>query len=159
MKAVFESEGIVYVEVTEFLLQDYMKMVNDIENVGRLMGRCEPLSEEKERSWIHKKLAEKAPVFSMIEKRSGSFIGNIELMHVQRDEGELGIAITAEKQNMGFGTEAVQAMCGYCMDRCGLNRIFLKVFPWNTRAVHVYQKAGFREYERSEKDIFMEIRS
>ena len=158
MKQVFESDRIRYVEVTEELVQDYLKMVNDLEHVGRFIGRrTEPVSEEKERKWVRQKLAEKAVLFSMIEKSSGSFIGNIELMDPTETEAELGIAITAAKQDLGYGTEAIRAVTGYAFDELGLKRIFLKVYPDNGRAIRVYEKCGFREYDRTEEDVFMEI--
>ena len=43
------------------------------------------------------------------------------------------------------------------IEALGLHRIFLKVYPHNARAIHVYEKCGFREYDRTEKDVFMEI--
>ena len=158
MKQIFESENICFVEVSELLVKEYLAMVNDIENVARLIGRgADQISEEKEHRWVRGKLEEKAPIFSMIEKKSGRFIGNIELMDVADSAAELGIAITAGMQDRGFGTEAVRALVGYGMDRLGLKRIFLKVFPDNARAIRVYEKCGFREYDRSGEDIFMEI--
>ena len=158
MKQIFESENICFVEVSELLVKEYLAMVNDIENVARLIGRgADQISEEKERRWVRGKLEEKAPIFSMIEKKSGRFIGNIELMDVADSAAELGIAITAGMQDRGFGTEAARALVGYGMDRLGLKRIFLKVFPDNARAIRVYEKCGFREYDRSGEDIFMEI--
>ena len=102
------------------------------------------------------KLDEKAPVFSMIERKSGEFIGNVELMDADGTEGVLGIAITAAKQDKGYGSEAIPAMIAYGKDVLGLRRIFLKAYPHNARAIHVYEKCGFREYERTEKDVFME---
>lgn len=158
MKQIFESENIRYVEISEHLLDDYLAMVNDIENVARFIGdRTEAIPAEKELKWIRSKLEEKAPVFSMIEKAGGGFIGNIELMDSDGCKGELGIAITTKKQNMGFGTEAVLAATRYAMDHLGLDRVFLKVFPDNGRAIHVYEKCGFREYDRTDRDVFMEI--
>ena len=154
----FESDRISYVAVTELLVKDYLIMVNDIENVARLIGNTSaPVSEEKEIKWVHKKLEEKAALFSMIEKKSGEFIGNIELMDVKDDTAELGIAITAAKQNMGYGTEAVKAASEYGMKTLELKRIFLKVFPDNLRAIHVYEKCGFREYDRTDSDVFMQF--
>jgi len=105
---------------------------------------------------VQTNLREKNPVFSMIEKKSGEFIGNIELMNVKDAVGELGIAITAGKQNLGFGTEAITALKIYAVNRMGLNRIFLRVFPDNARAIRVYEKCGFSEYDRTESDVFME---
>ena len=158
MKQVFESERIRFVSVSEQLVGDYLAMVNDVERVGRWIGRrSEAVTEEQELGWVCKKLAEKAPIFSMIEKKSGAFIGNVELMDVHDSVGELGIAITAEMQDRGFGTEAVRAVTAYGMEHLGLHRIFLKVYPDNARARRVYEKCGFREYDRTDKDVFMEL--
>ena len=157
MKQIFESENIRYVEVSELLVEDYLSMINDYENVGRFIGRrSEPVTREKEISWVHEKLEEQGPLFSMIEKKSGEFIGNIELMDVKDSIGELGIAITAAKQDRGYGSEAITALVDYGWNQLGLKRIFLKVYPDNAKAIHVYEKCGFREYDRTENDIFME---
>ena len=158
MKQVFESERIRFVSVSEQLVGDYLAMVNDVERVGRWIGRrSEAVTEEQELGWVRKKLAENAPIFSMIETESGAFIGNVELMDVRDSVGELGIAITAEMQDRGFGTEAVRAVTAYGMERLGLRRIILKVYPDNARARRVYEKCGFREYDRTDKDVFMEL--
>ena len=158
MTTVFTSENIRFVRVSEELVPDYLAMVNDWERVGKLIGsRRDPISEEKERRWVQKKLAEGAALFSMLEKDTGAFIGNIELMDIADGAGELGIAVTAAMQDKGYGTEAVRAMVDYGMDTLGLHRVFLKVFPDNARAIRVYEKCGFREYDRTEDDVFMEV--
>ena len=158
MTTVFTSENIRFVRVSEELVPDYLAMVNDWERVGKLIGsRRDPISEEKERRWVQKKLAENAALFSMLEKDTGAFIGNIELMDIADRAGELGIAVTAAMQDKGYGTEAVRAMVEYGMDTLGLRRVFLKVFPDNARAIRVYEKCGFREYDRTEDDVFMGV--
>ena len=158
MTTVFTSENIRFVRVSEELVPDYLAMVNDWERVGKLIGsRRDPISEEKERRWVQKKLAENAALFSMLEKDTGAFIGNIELMDIADRAGELGIAVTAAMQDKGYGTEAVRAMVEYGMDQLGLRRVFLKVFPDNARAIRVYEKCGFREYDRTEDDVFMGV--
>ena len=158
MTTVFTSENIRFVRVSEELVPDYLAMVNDWERVGKLIGsRRDPISEEKERRWVQKKLAENAALFSMLEKDTGAFIGNIELMDIADRAGELGIAVTAAMQDKGYGTEAVRAMVDYGMDTLGLRRVFLKVFPDNARAIRVYEKCGFREYDRTEDDVFMGV--
>lgn len=159
LRQIFESENIRFVEVSELLIPDYLVMINDIENVDRFIGGShEPYTREQEIQWVREKLEEKAQVFSMIEKKTGRFIGNVELMDVSRDEGELGIAITAEKQNQGFGTEAVRALTQYGISHLGLQRILLRTRPFNTRAIRVYEKCGFIEYGRDEDHIYMEYR-
>ncbi len=158
MNQVFESSRISFVEVSELLVNDYLDMVNDYENVnGFIGGEHKTYTAEQERKWVQKKLAEKALVFSMLEKKSGEFIGNIELMDVNNSVGELGIAITAAKQNAGYGTEAVSAITEYGTRQLGLNRVFLRTNPQNTRAIHVYQKCGFKEYDRTDEHVYMEL--
>ncbi|MBR0385839.1 MAG: hypothetical protein IJI05_04745 [Erysipelotrichaceae bacterium] len=84
MKQIFESENIIFVEVSHDLVQDYLTMVNDTENVGWFIGHLtEPFSEEQERQWVDKKLALNAVCYSMIEKNTGEFIGNIEIMDIR----------------------------------------------------------------------------
>lgn len=133
-------------------------MVNDYENVNRFIGgKHKSYTAEQERKWVQEKLEEKAFVFSMLEKKSGEFIGNIELMNPTDSEGELGIAITAKMQNVGFGTEAVIALTEYAIHQLGLKRVFLRTNPQNSRAIHVYQKCGFKEYDLTDEHIYMEF--
>ncbi len=158
MKKVFASENISFVKVSKELVNDYLEMINDIENVAQYIGsRREPYSYGEEVKFVRTKLEENAPIFSMIENKSGEFIGNIEFMDINDGIGELGIAITAKKQNMHYGTEAIKRMLAYGFDEMGLKRIILKVYPNNERAIHVYEKCGFVKYDVTEKDIFMEV--
>ena len=157
MKTVFASARICFVEVDAALVDDYLTMVNDVDNVQRYIGKThEPFSVEKELRWVREKREEKALVFSMLEKDSGRFIGNIELMDGADAERELGIALTAEMQNRGYGTEAVSALTSYALDTLGFQRVFLRTSPANTRAIHVYENCGYREYGRDAEHVYME---
>jgi len=158
METVFESKRINYVKVCESMVHDYLNMVNDDVHVGRFIGEPhEPFTVEQEREWIRAKIEANAPIFSMIEKSTGDFIGNVEMMDIKEDLGELGIAITAAKQEMGYGTEAINAFVQYIKETLSLKHIKLKVYPTNARAIHVYTKCGFREYDRNDKYISMEL--
>ena len=158
MDVVFESDNVCFARVSEEFIEDYLAMLNDAEHVARFISASsKPYTAEKEAVWVQKKLTEKAPVFSMVEKASGAFIGNIELADVEDGVGMLGVAITAAQQDRGFGTEAVAAILRYGFETLGLKRIWLKALPFNARALHVYEKCGFREYDRTEEDVYMEI--
>lgn len=157
MEQVFESDTIRFVRVTECLVNDYLEMVNDESNyTGSTGGTVKKYTVEQELKWVREKRAEKAMVFSMIDKKSGRFIGNIELMDPTDSEGELGIAITAKMQNLGYGTEAVTALTEYAMHQLRMKRVFLRTHPNNSRAIHVYQKCGFKEYGRTDSHVYME---
>ncbi len=156
LTTVFESERIRFVRLSDLLLKDYLAMVNDMERVGSLIGRTEQISEEQELDWVRLKIEENGPIFSMIEKDTGDFIGNIEYMDAHKTEGELGIAITADKQDKGFGKEAITRFFDYGAGELGLGRVFLKAFRRNKRAIHVYERCGFREYKGYAKELYME---
>ena len=158
MNQLFESDNIRFVEVSESLVNDYLVMVNDYENVNRFIGGMDKsYTLEQEICWVKGKLKDKAPVYSMLEKKSGRFIGNSELRNPTDSEGELGIAITAHMQNHGYGTEAVRALTDYWFNRIGLKRIHLRTKLINARARHVYEKCGFTEFKRDDEYVYMDL--
>ena len=160
METIFESERIIYVRPSFDLVPDYLEMVNDIERVARFIGeRREPYTEEEERDYIKDKMDKDATMFSMLEKGTNKFIGNIEFFNRKDDEAEWGIVMTASMQNKGYGKEALRRSIEYGFDELGLSRIYLTVYADNPRAIHVYEQCGFREYDRNEVDVFMEILS
>ena len=158
METVFESDNLIFVKVTLELVQEYMEMVNDIEHVARFIGdRREPITEEEEREYIQERIDRDALMFSMLEKGTGAFVGNIEFFNRKEDEAEWGIVMTTGMQNKGYGREATLRSIEYGFSEAGLRRIYLTVFVDNPRAIHVYEKCGFKEYDRNDVDAFMEI--
>ena len=158
MNVIFESENIVYVRPSFDLVPDYLEMVNDIDNVARFIGeRSEPLTEQQEIDYIKDKMDNNATMFSMLEKGTNKFIGNIEFFNRVFEEAEWGIVITTSMQNKGYGTEALKRSVEYGFNELGLNRIYLGVYVNNPRAIHVYENCGFKEYKRDAVDVFMEI--
>ncbi len=68
---------------------------------------------------------------------------------------ELGIVIGARDYwNRGYGTDAVRTLCAFGFYTLNLNRIGLRVFADNARAIRCYQKAGFQEEGRLRQDNF-----
>ena len=158
MNVIFESENINYVRPSFDLVPEYLEMVNDIENVARFIGdRREPLTEKDEIDYIKNKMDNSATMFSMIEKKTNKFIGNIEFFNRVFEEAEWGIVITTKMQNKGYGKESLKRSVEYGFNELGLTRIYLSVYANNPRAIRVYEECGFKEYERDEVDIFMEI--
>lgn len=158
LETLFESERILFVKPTLDLVPDYLEMINDIEGVARFIAdRREPYTVEEETSYMKEKIESGATMYSMIEKTTGKFIGNTEFFNRVYKEAEWGIVMTRSMQDKGFGTEALHRMIDYGFDDLGLERIYLAVYTDNPRAAHVYEKCGFKEYDRTEKDVFMEI--
>lgn len=158
MVTVFESENIRFVKFTEELADDYLTMVNDIEHVAKFIGeRRTPYTMEEELEFIKNQKLMQPYTFSMMEKSTGDFIGNTGFMNIKDGEAELGIVITYAKQNAGYGREAISRLLRYGWEELSLKRVYLEVYIDNDRAIHLYDKCGFREYKRTDKDIFMEV--
>jgi aminoglycoside 6'-N-acetyltransferase len=58
--------------------------------------------------------------------------------------GSIDIAIAAEGQGRGLGTEAVRTVARWLIDRRGHHRLIIDPSAENERAIATYAKAGFR---------------
>lgn len=140
---VFESDNLYYVNVCEELINDYLIMVNDKEVQKGISHKIKNYTYEQELEWVNEKLNTKAPIFSMIEKETGNYVGNVEIMHVIDDIGEIGISITPNKQNKHYGQEAMKAIINYALNVMNLENVELNVYKTNPRAIRCYEKVGF----------------
>lgn len=156
-KIIFESENIYYIQVNELLINDYLKMVNDPEVQKGISHRLKQYTYEQELEWVKMKLEEKANIFTMIEKTTSEFIGNIEIMHIVNGIGEIGITITRNKQNHHYGQEAMKAIMDYGYDILNLDGFELNVYKTNPKAIHCYEKVGFvvAGTGKTDEDILM----
>ena len=115
---IFESERIYYIKITKDLIEDYLKMINDIEVANKISHNPKTFTYEDELKWVESNLRENAIIFSMIEKDTEEYIGNVEIMHINdKGIGEIGICITASKQNQHYGTEAMEAIIKYGFEK------------------------------------------
>ena len=156
---IFESERINFIKLTEKLVQDYLDMVNDIEVQKFISHNRKTYELDWELEWIKSKLEENAIIFSMVEKETNEFIGNIEIMEIKNNVGEMGIAITPKKQDKHYGQEAIKRFIEYVLNYLSLDGLELNVYNFNPRGIRCYEKVGFIKDEqgKSDVDIHMKI--
>ena len=118
-------------------------MVNDIEVQKFISHKRKTYSLDGELEWIKSKLEENAIIFSMIEKKTNEFIGNIEIIKINNNIGEIGIAITPKKQDNHFGQEAIKRLIEYAFNELNLEGLELNVYDFNPRGIKCYEKVGF----------------
>lgn len=140
---IFESDNLYYVKINKNLINDFLKMVNDPEVQKGISHKLKQFTYEQELEWANMKLKENAYIYSMIEKGTNEFVGNVEIMHIMNGIGEIGITITGEKQNKHYGQEAMNAIIKYGYDVLNVEGFDLNVYKTNLRAVHCYEKVGF----------------
>ena len=156
----FESERIYFIKLTEELVYDYLNMINDKEVQKFISHNKRTYDYDGEIEWIKSKLENNALIFSMIEKETNEFIGNIEIMRIRDNTGEMGISITPKKQDKHFGQEAIKRIIEYAFNDLNLDKLELNVYDYNHRGINCYKKAGFviEGQGETEEDIYMSIK-
>lgn len=145
MEKIFESENIDYVNITEDLVDEYLLMVNDKE-IQKMISTVErSYTKDQEITWIKEALESGDYQFSMLEKGSNKFIGNVSLMDVDADSCEVGICITNDMQDKHYGTEAIKRIIDYAFNDIKLKKIRAIVFSNNERSMHLVEKVGFKK--------------
>ena len=142
LEKVLESENIIYVKLSEELIDNYLTMINDPRVMSTIVKNAKAYTYEEELEWIKSSLKKDNKCYSMIEKETGEFIGNIEIKDKGNNVGELGISITPEKQNKHYGTEGMKRMVEYGYS-IGYEKLELNVFSTNKRGIKCYENAGF----------------
>lgn len=141
-EVVFETDRIKFIKVNENLVDDYLNMINDPDVQKFICKNRFTLTKDQEFEWIKKNL-ENNLIFTMIEKETNEFIGNIEIMKIHDGIGELGISITKDKQNMHYGQEAINKIIDYAFNELNLDELELNVYATNPRGIACYEKVGF----------------
>ncbi len=135
--------------------------INDPE-VNRFLGAFMPINGVREREWIEGLYKEPGNMVLLIVLKDGDVpIGSCGLHSMRMDfpnrSAELGILIGEKAfQNQGYGVEAMRLICAYGFNRLNLNRIGLRVYDYNKRAIRCYEKVGFSVEGRIREGRFIE---
>lgn len=132
-------------------LPHFVEWLNDPEVISGLLVYL-PLASWDENKWFENLVtlpAEERPLALDIRtsENEWSLIGNVGLHKIQwiNRQAEFGIFIGNKGAwNKGFGTEATKLTLQHAFETLNLNRIYLHVFDTNPRAIHVYEKIGFK---------------
>lgn len=153
----FESERMYFVKLSTDLVNDYLEMVNDINVQKFISHKRKKYTLDGEIEWINDNLNNDAIIFSMIEKDTNEFIGNIEILDIKDNVGEIGIVITPKKQNNHYGQEAINRLIKYSFEELNLDSLELNVYSFNSRGIKCYENVGFVQegIGKTEEDIHM----
>lgn len=125
----------------------FVRWMND-PDVTRYLARVLPMTMEEEQEWIRKRAEDRSSLVLMIvASPDDAPIGSVGLHAISylNRRATFGIQIgEREYWNRGFGSEATELMLEIGFERLNLNRVELDVYETNQRAIHVYERAGFR---------------
>lgn len=114
----------------------------------RLTGTHASFSLEQIVAWCERVATEADRVdYAIIANESGAYVGEVVLNEIDEDNrsANFRIALAAEAQfGKGYGSEASHLLLHYGFEKLGLHRTSLEVYRFNPRAIHVYEKLGFK---------------
>lgn len=110
--------------------------------------------EEMFRSWSENRTPGDAG-FSIVS-RGGELLGHLTLYGgaVPERAASYAIIVGPDHVGRGIGTRATRLALSYGFRELGLNRIELRVWAFNTRAIRAYEKAGFVVEGRRREAVF-----
>lgn len=104
----------------------------------------ESLGKDQARQFIVKKGAEKI-----------GFVGLFGFEGVHR-KVEFGIMIDKKHQGHGYASLATKLAMDYAFLKMNVRKLFLVVDQVNEKAIHVYEKMGFKQEAKLEKEYFVD---
>lgn len=119
----------------------------------------EDLTREDHLNWYNTKIKTgKVAQFIIIDKESNQEIGSTYLRDIdyKNKKAEFGIFIGEElARGKGCGLEATILTSNYGFNDLNLNKISLRVFEDNIKAINVYKRAGFEVEGTFKNDIIV----
>ncbi|MFI9383746.1 GNAT family N-acetyltransferase [Kutzneria sp. NPDC052558] len=149
-KPVLSGESVVLRPVIADDAADMLEVLVADGDVLRLTGSHGTLSPddlEPMREWYGSRAEHHDRLdLAVVDRATGRYVGEVVLNELDPNNNSCSfrIALGAQGQDRGFGTEATRLVLRYAFERVGLHRISLEVYAFNPRARRVYEKVGFR---------------
>lgn len=86
--------------------------------------------------------------FAILSAKDGQWLGDIALNDFDQNSGICNFRIAIDKEEnfgKGYGQEAMYLLMNYGFGMMGVRRMELEVLADNPRAIHVYEKMGFKK--------------
>jgi diamine N-acetyltransferase len=130
-------------------LPRYVQWFND-PAVLEYFGPVEPMSQADEEAWYEAMLQDRS-VRNFAVEFEGQHVGGAGFSRIdpRNASAEVGLFIGLPALwDQGLGYDVLHTMLHFGFEQMNLNRIFLRVFAGNERAVRLYEKVGFQHEGR-----------
>ncbi|MBN2228577.1 MAG: GNAT family N-acetyltransferase [Candidatus Thorarchaeota archaeon] len=142
-----------------------VKYFNALE-IRRFLGAPIPRSRVYLEDWIMKRGSsdpwkDGLLELSIADKYTDEFLGFVHLEDIKKphNRAEMGISIhNPEHLSRGYGTDAIRVILWVGFNILGLHSIYLDTMEENARAIHVYEKVGFKRIGLFRESEFLDGR-
>ena len=131
-------------------LDQLLDFINSLVEAKAEIARIAPVTREEEAEWLKHTIEEeeKGHVRHYLTEMDHKVIGNAQLDRGRPELGQphvaiLGIALRPGYWDLGIGSTLMKEMIEDAR-RWGIKIVVLDAFAINKRAIHVYEKTGFR---------------
>ncbi|RJX40490.1 N-acetyltransferase [Paenibacillus pinisoli] len=138
-------------------LDDYYAFLQDTEMI-QLTGSQKSFTREEIAAWINKighlNSDDRVDLLIFL-KETNELLGEVVLNEIDKVNRSANIRIGIQgtrHRGKGYGTQAMLLMLQYGFNTLNLHRIDLGVYAFNPRAIHVYEKLGFKR-EGLQRDV------
>lgn len=98
--------------------------------------------------------------FAIADADSGKYLGQCELMlpDLRAKKAEIALVLLPEARGKGYAAQALKQLTDYAFTRGGFEKLHLKCALSNTRALKLYEKAGFVREGLLRRDLLIDGR-
>ena len=130
-------------------LDGLLGLFNSVVVEGVDIARDEKISREEEIDWLSRLLSqiERGKTFFLVAEVDGKVVASSDInrqIGFQKHVGVVGIIIDNDFRDLGIGTAMMRALTVKAK-KMGFKVLTLSAFATNKRAMHVYQKVGFKQ--------------
>jgi RimJ/RimL family protein N-acetyltransferase len=123
------------------------EVLNNDEEGRRLTGTQVPFTHAQIAAYIDRQASDDSRAsFAIVRQEDDQLLGEVVLNEIYpaNRRANLRIFVAQEFTGQGYGTEAIRLILDYGFGMLNLHRVELDVYTINERAIHVYEKVGFR---------------
>jgi RimJ/RimL family protein N-acetyltransferase len=129
-------------------LDDYLYFINSLVEEKAMILMNEKQNRDSEIDWISRLLSgvERDKIAALIAEADGRLVGSCEInpkRGYSAHLGSLGISLLDGYREIGIGQE-IMLETEKLAKRLGIEVVELEVFAINARAIHVYEKVGYK---------------
>lgn len=153
------NKNVILREMTKDDTQNIIKWRNAPSVVENFIYRT-PLDEEAHLNWYNNRVKTgEVAQFIIVDTESNIDVGSVYLRDIDNKNRkcEYGIFIGEEScRGKGIGSTAAKLVLDYAFKTLNMNRVFLRVFADNPRAIRSYEKAGFKYEGTFKADVIID---
>lgn len=139
--------------------EDDLEFIRNIRNDVELypfLGTFEIISKAKQIKWFKSLQDDDARLYLIFETYNKKKIGYVRITQIDKLNKSMCVGgdISKDNRGKGYSKYMYELIFDLGFNKLNMNRLWLFVLETNERAIHIYEKLGFKQEGRQRKAIF-----